>query len=95
MSRTGSNKRRQDASRMTACGVGTFYRVSPTTVGVVVSQSADLARYLGGIPGAKVMPAKASVTKAHVPLIHMPEVAGVLREPSSAEAVTRRRSRIW
>jgi len=95
MSRSRSNSHGRDVGRVKPCGVGLFYGISPGMVGVLVPQSANLDGYLGGIPNGKVVESMADMTNALVPLIHMPEVAAVLRKPSSARAVALRRGRIW
>jgi hypothetical protein len=95
MSRSGSNGRRRDAGRVTPCGVGLLYEVSPGTVGVLAPKSANLDHYFGSIPNGRVVDAMGDMSNVLVPLIHMPEVAGVLRKPSSAEATALRRGRLW
>ena len=95
MSRPQTNRRRRDAGLVTPCGVGCFYEVSPRTVGVLAPKSAQLDRYLRGTPGAEVLPSVSGMVNVIVPLIHMPEISRVLRDPPSAEAIAARRSRLW
>ena len=94
MSRTSSARRSPSVGRITRCGIGFFHNVSPGTVGVLVPASANLKRYLSGIPGAELLPTVAGKVHALVSLLHMPEVARVLRDPPSADAVAACRGRL-
>lgn len=94
MSRTSSTRRSPTAVHMTRCGVGFFHSVSPGTVGVLVPASANLRRYLSGIPGAELVPTVAGKVHALVSLLHMPEIARVLRDPPSAPVVAACRGRL-
>jgi uncharacterized protein YigA (DUF484 family) len=95
MSQSRSTSRSPTAVRMTRCGIGFFHSVSPGTVGVLVPASADLKRYLSGIPGTELLPTVAGMVHALVSLLHMPEISRVLRDPPSAPAVAACRGRIW